>query len=361
MKIAVVGAGQIADAHIVEISRIESAEVVSLCDLYESPLRALQDKYAIPHVSTDLGEVLTQSAPDVVHITTPPSSHLAIARQCLEAGAHVYVEKPLAVTFAETKELLELAERCGRLVCLGSNRIFASAQRTALDKIHAGEIGPITHMDGLFSYDLKGIFGRQVLSNPEHWIANLPGQLFKNNLNHPLAAIVPFLSDDLEIRAWADDWGGSGIVFDELRLEIIDRVNRRSAYIVFTSNVKPGAFRVSYFGRDKAIFLNNNANTLIIDSPQRVPGMLGNILGIRHASKQLGRQFRRRLRRFVFGGETFFTDLQEMFRAFYASIENNGSPPVPYSQILRAARIMDEMVNQIGRPVGKARNLGDAG
>ena len=361
MRVAIIGAGQIADAHIAEIAKIETAEVVALCDLYESPLRALQDKYTIPYVSTDLNDVLRQSAPDVVHITTPPASQLAVARQCLEGGTHVYVEKPLTASLTETKELLGFADRCERLVCLGTNRIFASSQRTALDMIKAGEIGPITHMEGMFSYDLKGIFGKQVLSNPEHWLVKLPGQLFQNNLNHPLAAIVPFLSDDLEVRARADDWGGNGIVFDELRVEIIDKINKLSAYIIFTSNVKPAAFRVSYFGKDKAIFLNNNANTLVIDSPNRMPGMLGNILGIREESKQLARQYRRRLRNFVFGRETFFTDMQEIFRAFYASIESNEPPPVPYDQVFRAAKIMDDIIQQIGRPDVKQSILGDLG
>jgi len=350
LRVAIVGAGQIADAHIVEIGRIKTAEIVGLCDLHESPLRALQDKYAIPHVGTDLNKLLNQTQPDVVHITTPPASHFAIAKQCLEAGAHVYVEKPLTVTAGETRELLALAKNCSRLVCLGTNRIFAKSQNQALSMIHGGEIGSVTHIDALFSYDLKGIFGKQVLSNPQHWIARLPGQIFQNNLNHPLASIVPFLSDDLRIRAWAADWSANGIVFDELRLEIIDRKNKRSAYIVFTSNVKPGAFRVTYFGSEKALFLNNNSNTLLVDRPNRMPGMLGGVLGIRDASKQLARQYRHRLRDFIFGRETFFTDMQATFRAFYSAIERGGEAPIPYDQILRAARIMDEAFEQIGHP-----------
>jgi len=361
LKVAVVGAGQIADAHIVEIGRIETAEVVALCDLHESPLQALQDKYAIPHIGTNLGELLERASPEVVHITTPPGSHFPIARQCLEAGAHVYVEKPLTVTFAETKKLLDLAKHHGRMVCLGTNRSFATAQRRAFEMIEAGEIGSLTHVDALFSYDLQGIFGRQVLSNPEHWIAKLPGQIFQNNLNHPLATIVPFIGDDVLVRATANDWSENGVVFDELRVEITDQKNKTSANLVFTSNVRPGAFRVSYFGTQKALFLNNNANTLIVDEPHRMPGMLGNILGIRGASKQLARQYRRGLLNFVFGRETFFTDMQAMFRAFYSAIAKDAPPPVPYDQILRSAKIIDDIVSQIGRPDASERNQGEAG
>lgn len=350
LKVAIVGAGQIADAHIVEINRIDNAQVVALCDLHESPLIALRDKYAIPFVSTDLDKVLSQAKPDVVHITTPPGSHLIIARKCIESGAHVYVEKPITVTLSEAQELLALAEEHSRLVCLGTNRIFARAQRDALELIRNGEIGAVTHMHVLFSYDLKGIFGKQIISNPRHWIAQLPGQIFQNNLNHPLAAVVPFLSDDLRIRAWADDWSANGVVFDELRIEIIDQLKSCTAYIVFTSHVRPGGFRVSYFGTEKTLFLNNNANTLLVDQGSRMPGALGNIFGIRSASKQLARQFRRRLRQFVFGGETFFTDMQSLFRAFYAAIEKGDGSPVPYAEVLRAATVIEEVNQQVGRP-----------
>lgn len=350
MKVVIVGAGQIADAHIIEVGKIKSASVVGLCDLYESPLLALQEKYAIPHVDTDFARLMETARPDVVHITTPPTSHLALAKQALAGGAHVYIEKPLTVTHAEAIELFAAARQVDKQVCIGTNRLFAHAQSTAVAKIKSGDIGPLTHVDAIFTYDLQGIFGKQVLSNPEHWISKLPGQIFQNNLNHPLATVVPFLSDDLRVRAWAADWSDNGVVFDELRVEILDQANKFTAHIVFSSNVKPGAFRVSYFGQRKSLFLDNNQNTLVESEPSRIPGTLGGIFAVRKAAKDLGKQFRRSLRRFVFGQDTFFTDMNALFRAFYDAIEGKGPMPVPESDILRASKIIDEVNHQIGRP-----------
>mgnify|MGYP003633882642 FL=1 len=350
MKVVVVGAGQIADAHIIEVGKIKSASVVGLCDLFESPLLALKEKYAIPHVDTDFVRLMELARPDVVHITTPPTSHLFLAKQALAGGAHVYIEKPLTVTHAEAVELFAAAKAADKQVCIGTNRLFARAQSAAITKIKAGELGQLTHVDAIFTYDLQGIFGKQVLSNPEHWISKLPGQIFQNNLNHPLATVVPFLSDDFQVRAWADDWSDNGVVFDELRVEIFDRANKFTAHIVFSSNVKPGAFRVSYFGRRKTLFLDNNQNTLVESEPSKIPGTLGNIFAVRAMAKVLAKQFRRSLRRFVFGQDTFFTDMNELFRAFYDSIDGKGPAPVPESDILRASLIIDEVNKQIGRP-----------
>ena len=55
--------------------------------------------------------MLRAVSPEIVHITTPPKSHYSLAKQCLEAGSHVYVEKPFTITASEAKTLIELAEK----------------------------------------------------------------------------------------------------------------------------------------------------------------------------------------------------------------------------------------------------------
>lgn len=350
MKVAIVGAGQIAEAHIGEVMKIQSVELVALCDLLESPLLALKEKYAIPSTYTDFSILLEKMRPDVVHITTPPGSHLFLAKQAIEAGAHVYIEKPLTVTYAETEELIAFAEGHNKKVCIGTNYFYSRAQQHATKRIVAGELGDITHIDSFFSYDLQGIFGRQVTSNPDHWIAKLPGQIFQNNLNHPLAPIVPYLSDDFSVRAWADDWTGNGVVFEELRAEIIDHKNKLTAYVVFSSNVKPGAFRVSYYGTKKAFFINNHNHTVIEDQPATLPGTLGQILMIRKVMKSLSRQFWANLGSFVFGKKTFFSDMNELFQDFYRAINENKDSPIPVADLRKASKIIEEINRQIGRP-----------
>ena len=62
--------------------------------------RQLAERFAIPECFSDVQEMLRPCRPDVVHITTPPQSHFPLAKQCLEAGSHVYLEKPFTVTAA---------------------------------------------------------------------------------------------------------------------------------------------------------------------------------------------------------------------------------------------------------------------
>jgi predicted dehydrogenase len=353
LKVAIVGIGQIAEAHISEIIQIPNIEIVALVDLRSSPLRALCEKYDIASSFNSCTEMLATSKPDVVHITTPPGPHLSLAKECIESGAHVYIEKPLTITHTEAEQLIEFAERYKKKVYLGANRFFAPEQQKALDLIKQGSIGRIAHIDTIFSYDLQGIFGRQVMTNPKHWIAQLPGQIFQNNLNHPLATIVPFLSDDLEIKPWAADWSGNGVVNEELRVSIIDKTNHLTANIIFTSNVKPSVFKTRYFGSKQTVSIDNYTHSYVLETAPTLPGILGNIFNIRKTAKSLKKQFWLELYGFFFGKRTYFSDMKESFEHFYRCVRNDEELPISHKHALLASKIMQDIFDQIGHPSDK--------
>src|SRR2546421_3878732 len=73
---------------------------------------------------SDLKELLPAASPDVVHITPPPQSHFSLARQCLESGSHVYLEKPFTLMAGEAETLIKLAESRGLKMTAGHNYQF---------------------------------------------------------------------------------------------------------------------------------------------------------------------------------------------------------------------------------------------
>ena len=99
--------------------------------------------------------MLRSARPDVVHITTPPQSHHDLALACLEAGCHVYLEKPFTVTAAEAQAILEKAERCGRIVTAGHNYQFSFEMLRMREMLASGVLGgaPV-HVESHWSYDL---------------------------------------------------------------------------------------------------------------------------------------------------------------------------------------------------------------
>jgi predicted dehydrogenase len=351
LKACVVGAGQIAEAHIEEIIKIDGANVVGICDLKVTPAKALAEKYNIKGAYTDIDLMLSVEKPDVVHITTPPMSHFFLANKILDAGSNVYIEKPLTITENETESLITKAQDKGLIICPGTHRLRSFETIAVFEKIRNKDVfGDMIHIDAIFGYNMEGIFGKQILANPEHWIAQLPGQLFHNNISHPLGMVAPFLSDDLEVTSLAYDKSGNGVVNDELRVQIFDRENKITCSILFVSNAKPVQFVVRYLGSKSSISLNLTEHFWIEESNPKLPGGLGLSVNVRQKANQLKKQFWSNFHAFWTGKHTFFSDMRTLIEEFYTAIEKEGKEPVPYRELIITSRVIDQICNQIKSP-----------
>src|SRR5579885_3470418 len=96
LRVVIVGCGKIADGHAEEIKKVSIANLVGVCDLEPIMAEQLAVRYGISNWYEDFDRMLSEQQPDVVHITTPPQSHLLLTRKAVAAGSHVYVEKPIA-------------------------------------------------------------------------------------------------------------------------------------------------------------------------------------------------------------------------------------------------------------------------
>ena len=127
MKAAVVGTGFIGVVHVEALRRlgIEVAGVVG-----STPERA-RAKPGLPEPYESYEALLADETVDVVHITTPNHLHFSQVKAALAAGKHVVCEKPLALTSAETAELVGLAEESGLVHCTNFNIRFYGQCRAA--------------------------------------------------------------------------------------------------------------------------------------------------------------------------------------------------------------------------------------
>src|SRR5258705_37920 len=133
-----------------------------------------------------------------VHITPPPGSHFPIARQCLQAGSHVYVEKPFTLDAKEAESLLALATARGRSVTVGHDDQFSHVARRMRALLGTGYLGgPAVHMESSYCYDLTDPgYARALLGDRQHWVRQLPGKLLHNIISHGIARIAEFLETD---------------------------------------------------------------------------------------------------------------------------------------------------------------------
>src|SRR5690349_5274394 len=151
LKVAIVGCGKIADSHAAQIGRITGSQIVGVCDREPLMARQLAERFPIARWTSDLGELLATARPDVVHVTTPPASHLDVARACLAAGCHVYVEKPFAIDANQTEALIALATENGRKLTVGHDDQFSHVARRLRALVQDGYLGgrPI-HIESVY-------------------------------------------------------------------------------------------------------------------------------------------------------------------------------------------------------------------
>jgi len=354
LRIAIVGCGKIADQHVQAIRRLPACEIVSLCDQELLMARQLGERFGVPKCFSDLAEMLEETAPDVVHLTTPPQSHYSLAKKCIESRSHVYVEKPFTVTAEEAKSLIGLAESRELRITAGHNYQFTLEMLEMRRLVQEGFLGgkPV-HMESHYAYDLDDLsYVRPILGSRRHWVRQLPGQLLHNVISHGIARLAEFLDDDLsDIVARGHQSAKLKMlrgeeVLDELRVLIRDR-SGTTAFFSFSTQIKPGLNQFRICGPRNSILVDQTSGSIIQNKKRSnksyltyfLPPLLNAREHLRNAGRNIG----------LFTGRKLYQDsgMTELIRRFYQSIHLKIPPPIPHRELILTARIMDEIFAQI--------------
>jgi predicted dehydrogenase/nucleoside-diphosphate-sugar epimerase len=124
MKVAVIGCGRMGLHHVKAITVVGVADLVAVVDPFADEAVVRPSLPDTVKFFRDPAGMLRDMKPDIVHIVTPPDSHVDMARLVLEHGAHVYVEKPFTLTSHSAQEILTLARAKGLQVCAGHQVLF---------------------------------------------------------------------------------------------------------------------------------------------------------------------------------------------------------------------------------------------
>ena len=354
LRVAIIGCGKIADQHVLSCRRIAGCEVVALCDREVLMARQLGERFGIGACFDDAAEMLRATKPDVVHITTPPQGHFTLAKQCLESGSHVYLEKPFTVTAPEAEELIRLAENRGLKITAGHNLQFTLEMLEMRRLVADGFLGgKAVHLESHFSYDLgDASYVGPLLGNRKHWVRQLPGQLLHNILSHGIAKLCPFLDDQLvEIIATAHQSAqlqrlGGEEILDELRVLIRD-ASGTTAFFCFSTQLKPGLNLLRICGPVNSITVDHGSGSLLRHVKKSYKSYLTYFVPPLKNGKQHFRNAWLNFKYFLAGRLHQDSGMKELVESFYQSIRHQGAPPIPYREILLTARLMDEIFAQI--------------
>jgi predicted dehydrogenase len=350
LRVALIGCGKIADGHVQEIQKLGAqARLVAVCDKELLVAEQLARRFGIPQHYDDIAQLLERERPDVVHVTTPPQTHLRLGEQLLSAGCHVYMEKPFTLNHDEAVKLITAAERAHRKITVGYSSYFDPPALAMRELIAQGAIGTPVHVESFYGYDLSGAFGKALLSDRTHWVHRLPGKLLHNVIDHMLNKVMEFVPDDdpyVDARGYSLRPGGeSDSLHDELRVLI--QGERTSGYATFSSHVRPAGQFVRVCGTKNTLRVDYIARTVALEAGTVLPSAFGRLLLPFQDSLSLLREGGRNLLRFATSDYGYFAGLKSLISSFYRSIEEEGPLPISHRDILRICRLMDRIFAQL--------------
>lgn len=354
IRAAIVGCGKIADAHAAQILRVKGAELVGVYDREPLMARQMYERFPVGGCYSDLSELLEKAKPDVVHITTPPMSHFSLAKTCLEAGCHVFVEKPFTVYAQEAGELLTLANSRGLKMTVGHDLQFSHVARRMRQLVQGGFLGdsPV-HMESYYCYNLGNTaYARALLGDTQHWVRRLPGKLLQNTISHGIAKISEFLTCESPqvvatgfVSPALKQLGETEIV-DELRVILLDN-DGTTAYFTFSSQMRPSLHYFRIYGTKNGLVLDEDKQLLIKLSGSSYKSYLEKFVPPVMFAGQLMGNFRKNIGAFLRNDFQMKSGMKYLIESFYRSIADDAPVPIPYDEILRTARIMDSIFSQL--------------
>jgi predicted dehydrogenase len=356
INVAIIGCGKMADQHAAQIQRIAGATIVAVCDSELLMARQLSERLAIEHYFTSEREMFEAIKIDVVHITTPPASHFHLSKTALEAGCHVYIEKPFTLNTAEAEALIELANQKKLKVIAGHNAQFTPVMVRMRELVNSGYLGgkPV-HMESHYCYDFGDAnYAKALLGDSEHWARKLPGSLLQNIISHGISKIAEFLSGDNPVviahgftSPFLKSIGQNDII-DEVRVIICDE-NSTTAYFTFSSQIKPVPHQFRLYGTKNSLIIDDDHQVLLKISDDDYKSYLRYFVPPLDYAKQYVTNFTRNAGKFITKDFHLPNDaaLKTLIESFYDSVTGNSALPLSYREILLTTRIMDDIFSQI--------------
>ena len=336
LRIAMAGAGNMASHHIEAIQALEMARVVGVADPSETARKDAISRIPGAVEAARLSELLDQTVVDVVHVCTPMESHAAVAAEALQHNCHVYIEKPVTPDLAGLEPLLDEAAERNLKVCAGHQVLFERPYRRLLERLPA--LGKVVHVESYFAFrPVRTSSGRgRPLTREEQLVDVLP---------HPTYMLLDVLE-----RTSPNDVSELG----ELRVTSHGTVHgsisrgELTGTLMVSLEARPVEHWLRVVGTNGSVhadFVRGSVQELLGPGSSGIdkalnPFRLSSQLAFRTVSS-LGRRIARR------GGS--YPGLEEIFSAFYHSIQEGKPSPTSHDQIRGTVGVCHQVRGELQR------------
>lgn len=146
INVGLIGCGNWGRNYVRNFAQISGARLVACCDINPETLLSIRERYPLIKLTKNYRDIAGDPKIDAVVIATPPANHYPIARECLLRGKHVLVEKPFTLSSEEGYQLVDIAEKTGRVLMVGHIMDYHPGMRLVKKYIRNGELGKIFYL-----------------------------------------------------------------------------------------------------------------------------------------------------------------------------------------------------------------------
>jgi 2-alkyl-3-oxoalkanoate reductase len=339
MRAALIGCGKIAKMH---VSALASAGVnlVAVCD--RDGQRAAQIAALAPGARAyrDADALLAEMRPDAVHVLTSPASHAALAIKAAEAGAHVLVEKPVALSIDEADAMIDAARANGVRVMANHNWLFKPSVQRARALVEAGEIGEVVHVESYYGLTDEG--AQFAAAGGGHWAYRLPGGVFTNFLPHLVYLQDEFLAG---IESVAGVTVGRDPHADDQPSELTALVQGRRATGVMTVSIRarPYTRYLRVFGTKGIIHADLASEVTTVNRQRRLPRLVTKVLFNLEVIPQLAAGTAVNTAKVATGAMRNMPDLHAFVAELYGALATGREPPTSADDGRTVVRVMEQV------------------
>ena len=341
LRIAVIGCGSIAHAHIKNYLQFDDVELVAAADIVPGKARTFLDTYALSKAKdyTDHRVLLQECKPDAVSVCTYNRQHKVCTIDSMQAGADVLLEKPMSVTLDEAVEMVRVEKQTKRILSIGFQPRFSKNMQQIKKIVDSGVLGKIYYIQtgggrrhGIPLRDDGNTFIREETAG----IGAL-GDIGCYSLDMVLHAIG--YPRPLSVDGYVSDYFGKNPEFSGEECARQFGVDDFSAAFIRLDGGIILDFRIAW-----AMHLDSPGDTILLGNKGglRIPaadcwnGSIGGPMTL--YTEIAGLQTQTQLPMFEEDGHSFFT---QKIRSFLDAVQTRGPAPVPTSEILYNQAIID--------------------
>ncbi len=329
-RICLIGAGFISQVHAEAIAGLPGLDIAGIVDTRPNAAQKMADTWQIPNVFSSVDEAIRSGQVTAFHVLVPPDAHHDVAAQCLAAGLPAFVEKPLATSAAQCRNLLELSHKTRAPLGVNQNFVFHPAFSKLHELVERKTFGPLDAIECIYSMPLRQLIAKQF----GHWMFHDPKNILLEQAVHPLSQLCTLTGavETFTAFAGAPRPLSPGVPFHDYA-SVSFKGTKAPAHLHFAVGRDFPCWQVTAICKDGVIVadiirnrIHHDQRSKWLEAAEHMMSGLGMAKDLAGQSLVNGAEYALSIAGLKGRSDAFFKSMQRSIEAFYKALESQAEP-----------------------------------